>query len=137
MKILNRNISSLRMERHCPQLVPNKKSATVFEQNCRHILILVLFFTSVQQTVEFRASSAVAGSKNSLAVRLSHWKALPSDEKVDSDLHFFFCRKLHMGDNRNIADGISIRFPRVTRIRDDKDWKTANDLPHLRVSYTW
>ena len=33
------------------------------------------------------------------------------------------------------ADGISIRFPRVTRIRDDKDWKTANDLPHLKVQY--
>lgn len=33
------------------------------------------------------------------------------------------------------ASGISIRFPRVTRIRDDKDWKTANDLPHLRVQY--
>ena len=24
----------------------------------------------------------------------------------------------------------------MTRIRDDKDWKTANDLPHLRVSDT-
>lgn len=33
------------------------------------------------------------------------------------------------------ADGISIRFPRVTRIRDDKDWETANDLPHLRVLF--
>ena len=33
------------------------------------------------------------------------------------------------------ADGISIRCPRVTRIRDDKDWKTANDLPHLKVQY--
>ncbi|KAJ7393415.1 DNA ligase 3 [Desmophyllum pertusum] len=33
------------------------------------------------------------------------------------------------------ADGISIRFPRVTRIRDDKDWKTANDLPHLKVLF--
>lgn len=35
------------------------------------------------------------------------------------------------------AAGISIRFPRVTRIRDDKDWKTANDLPHLRVQYMY
>ncbi|XP_020612106.1 DNA ligase 3-like isoform X2 [Orbicella faveolata] len=33
------------------------------------------------------------------------------------------------------AHGISIRFPRVTRIRDDKDWKTANDLPHLKVLF--
>ena len=32
------------------------------------------------------------------------------------------------------ADGISIRFPRVTKIRHDKDWKTATDLPRLKVS---
>lgn len=31
------------------------------------------------------------------------------------------------------ADGISIRFPRCTRIRDDKDWKTATNLHQLRV----
>ncbi|XP_011866733.1 PREDICTED: DNA ligase 3 isoform X2 [Vollenhovia emeryi] len=30
------------------------------------------------------------------------------------------------------ADGISIRFPRVTRIRDDKDWLTATTLDELR-----
>ncbi|XP_015223255.1 DNA ligase 3 isoform X2 [Lepisosteus oculatus] len=30
------------------------------------------------------------------------------------------------------ADGISIRFPRCTRIRDDKDWQTATNLPQLR-----
>lgn len=30
------------------------------------------------------------------------------------------------------ADGISIRFPRVTRIRDDKDWSTATSLDELR-----
>ncbi|XP_076290360.1 DNA ligase 3 [Lasioglossum baleicum] len=29
------------------------------------------------------------------------------------------------------ADGISIRFPRVTRIRDDKDWSTATKLSEL------
>lgn len=31
------------------------------------------------------------------------------------------------------AAGISIRFPRVTRIRDDKDWMTATDLERLKV----
>ncbi|KAK5858262.1 hypothetical protein PBY51_002415 [Eleginops maclovinus] len=30
------------------------------------------------------------------------------------------------------ADGISIRFPRMTRVRDDKDWKTATNLDQLR-----
>ncbi|CAL1678471.1 unnamed protein product [Lasius platythorax] len=30
------------------------------------------------------------------------------------------------------ADGISIRFPRVTRIRHDKDWSTATSLKELR-----
>ena len=31
------------------------------------------------------------------------------------------------------ADGISVRFPRVTRIRDDKDWTNATDLERLKV----
>uniref|UniRef100_A0A7N8Y273 DNA ligase n=1 Tax=Mastacembelus armatus TaxID=205130 RepID=A0A7N8Y273_9TELE len=33
------------------------------------------------------------------------------------------------------ADGISIRFPRMTRIRDDKDWKSATNLHQLRELY--
>uniref|UniRef100_A0A673BPW7 DNA ligase n=1 Tax=Sphaeramia orbicularis TaxID=375764 RepID=A0A673BPW7_9TELE len=33
------------------------------------------------------------------------------------------------------ADGISIRFPRMTRIRDDKDWKTATNLHQLKVRH--
>ncbi|XP_057629458.1 DNA ligase 3 isoform X6 [Chionomys nivalis] len=33
------------------------------------------------------------------------------------------------------ADGISIRFPRCTRIRDDKDWKSATNLPQLKALY--
>lgn len=32
------------------------------------------------------------------------------------------------------ADGISIRFPRLTKMRDDKSWKEATNLPRLRVS---
>ncbi len=32
------------------------------------------------------------------------------------------------------AGGISIRFPRVTRIRDDKSWKEATDLERLKVN---
>lgn len=31
------------------------------------------------------------------------------------------------------ADGISIRFPRVTKVRDDKSWKEATDLVRLKV----
>ncbi|XP_076867228.1 DNA ligase 3 isoform X2 [Brachyhypopomus gauderio] len=33
------------------------------------------------------------------------------------------------------ADGISIRFPRCTRMRDDKDWRTATNLPQLKELY--
>ncbi|XP_011377635.1 DNA ligase 3 [Pteropus medius] len=33
------------------------------------------------------------------------------------------------------ADGISIRFPRCTRIRHDKDWKSATNLPKLKELY--
>eukprot|EP00118_Oscarella_pearsei_P009396 m.54141 g.54141 ORF g.54141 m.54141 type:complete len:870 (+) comp34313_c0_seq13:36-2645(+) len=33
------------------------------------------------------------------------------------------------------AAGISIRFPRVTRIRDDKDWKTATTLSELKTLF--
>jgi DNA ligase-3 len=33
------------------------------------------------------------------------------------------------------ASGISIRFPRVTRIRDDKTWETATSLPELKVRH--
>ena len=36
--------------------------------------------------------------------------------------------------NIHTASGISIRFPRVTRIRDDKDWSNATDLERLKVS---
>jgi len=30
------------------------------------------------------------------------------------------------------AGGLSIRFPRVTKVRDDKDWRTATDLTRLQ-----
>lgn len=33
------------------------------------------------------------------------------------------------------ADGISIRFPRVTRIRNDKDWASATNLNELRTLF--
>ncbi|ESO91269.1 hypothetical protein LOTGIDRAFT_228755 [Lottia gigantea] len=33
------------------------------------------------------------------------------------------------------ADGISIRFPRVQKIRDDKNWETATDLSRLKKLY--
>lgn len=33
------------------------------------------------------------------------------------------------------ADGISVRFPRVTKIRDDKTWQEATSLPELRELY--
>ncbi|XP_026318532.1 DNA ligase 3 [Hyposmocoma kahamanoa] len=33
--------------------------------------------------------------------------------------------------NIHTADGISVRFPRITRIRNDKDWQTATNLQEL------
>ncbi|XP_076451969.1 DNA ligase 3-like [Babylonia areolata] len=33
------------------------------------------------------------------------------------------------------ADGISIRFPRIQKFRDDKTWKEATDLPRLQTLY--
>lgn len=33
--------------------------------------------------------------------------------------------------NIHTAEGISVRFPRVTRIRNDKDWQTATNLKEL------
>ena len=33
------------------------------------------------------------------------------------------------------ADGISIRFPRVTKERDDKSWKEATNLDRLKVDF--
>lgn len=33
------------------------------------------------------------------------------------------------------ADGISIRFPRVTKIRDDKHWESATTVDELKVLY--
>ena len=38
-------------------------------------------------------------------------------------------------NNVHTAHGISIRFPRVTKIRDDKDWETATSLQELLVLY--
>lgn len=37
--------------------------------------------------------------------------------------------------NLHTADGISVRFPRVTRIRNDKDWQTATNLEELKHLY--
>ena len=109
IKCSNRNITSLTMERYWSQLVLNKKFATLSEQNCRHILILhcFAFFYYHQKLVEIRARvpfpslrarSAVAGGKNSLSGRLSHWKALPSDENVHSDLYFVSAESPSMGE---------------------------------------
>lgn len=33
------------------------------------------------------------------------------------------------------ANGISIRFPRVARVRHDKTWDTATTLSELQVHY--
>ncbi|XP_046967345.1 DNA ligase 3 [Vanessa cardui] len=37
--------------------------------------------------------------------------------------------------NLHTADGISVRFPRVTRIRDDKNWESATNLEELKHLY--
>lgn len=35
--------------------------------------------------------------------------------------------------SNHTADGISIRFPRIVKFRDDKDWTTATTLPELEA----
>lgn len=37
--------------------------------------------------------------------------------------------------DKHTASGISIRFPRVTKIRNDKDWKTATSMKELEVIF--
>ncbi|XP_039750225.1 DNA ligase 3 [Pararge aegeria] len=37
--------------------------------------------------------------------------------------------------NIHTAEGISVRFPRVTRIRDDKNWESATNLDELKHLY--
>ena len=83
------------MERRWPQVVLNKKFATMLERKLpSHIdLGLILSWSVRASSIVFTASSEVAGRKNSLARRLSHWKALSSDEKVHSNLYFCFCRE--------------------------------------------
>ncbi|XP_071147828.1 DNA ligase 3-like [Mytilus edulis] len=33
------------------------------------------------------------------------------------------------------ADGISIRFPRISKVRDDKTWENATDVPRLKILF--
>ena len=85
------------MERYWPQLVLNKKFATMSERKLpSHIdlgLISFIMISSRAISIVLTTSSEVAGRKNSLARRLSHCKALSSDRKVHSDFYFCFCRE--------------------------------------------
>ena len=42
------------------------------------------------------------------------------------------CSCRYSSSETHTAAGLSIRFPRVTRIRDDKDWEGATTLKHLQ-----
>lgn len=72
-------------------------------------------------------------------------KAIPSWLKVDSSLLPDFIVKdpkkspvweitgaEFSFSKTHTADGISIRFPRVTKVRDDKSWKEATNLERLK-----
>ena len=154
IKCSNRNISSLTMERYWPQLVLNKKFAILSEQNCRHTVILlnwpcfIIISSWWKFALEFYSlhwERECGRWRQKFPLRKAEpLESPPVGRKCTFWLVFCFCRKPQYGrvtgaefskSTTHTADGISIRFPRVTRIRDDKNWrKTANNLPHLRVS---
>lgn len=94
-----------------------------------NIFILRLWKQSALQTVtSLRGTCALTCSPFSSMTHLLLLFSFPQQAPVWEITGAEFSKS-----EMHTADGISIRFPRMTRIRDDKDWKTATNLHQLKV----
>lgn len=80
-----------------------------------------------------RANSESLGRYRMIVIiinfRMSH---LVEKDSLNIPINLFVGAEFSKSDNHS-AGGISIRFPRVTRIRNDKDWNSATSLAELKV----
>ena len=130
IKCSDRNISSFTMERHWPQFVLNKKFQTLSQQNCRHTLIVVLFcYNQFARESHFNHREQRGRWRQKFPRETAEpLESCPVRRKSTFCLVFMFLKKDPVWEitgaessksATHTADGISIRFPRVTRIRDD------------------
>ena len=104
IKCSNGNITSLTMERYWSQLVLNKKFATLSEQNCRHILILLCLLLSSSEagrnssSIPFIESEERGRWRQKFPIRKAEpLESPPVGRKCTFWLVFCFCRKPQYG----------------------------------------
>jgi DNA ligase-3 len=89
-----------------------------------HSLLIRLYTFTI--SVKIQLLPALCAFLHSLPLSLTADQAAPVWEITGAEFS---------KSTAHTAGGISIRFPRVTRIRDDKDWTNATDLERLEALF--